>query len=83
MKILPISILLILHSCKVSNIDTPTVEIVTPDSIPQIREYKELVISYGDTAVTYDGDLIILSGRTYVSEGTTAWLNRKVVVVIK
>ena len=82
-----ILLVLIFTSCKVSNVDTSTSEKVinVDDSpeIPVILEYKEIVYSEGDTAITYDGDLIILDGRSYISLGTTAWINRKVVVVYK
>lgn len=74
-----------IFSCKTVNNSTSE-KVITVDTNlenPGVVEYKQLVESYGDTAVTYDGDLIILEGRSYVSLGTTAWINRKVVIVYK
>lgn len=74
-----------IFSCKTVNNSTSE-KVITVDTNlenPGVAEYKQLVESNGDTAVTYDGDLIILEGRSYVSLGTTAWINRKVVIVYK
>ena len=72
-------------SCKTVNTShlDREVKIDNTQESTKILEYKQLVESYGDTAVTYDGDLIILGDRSYVSLGTTAWINRKVVLIYK
>lgn len=77
-------LILIFTSCKVSNVTAE--KIINVDTSPEISdklEYKEIVYSEGDTAITYDGDLIIIDGINYVSIGTTSWINHKVIVVYK
>ena len=45
--------------------------------------YTELLQSYGDTTILYDGQFFILNGVSYINFDTTTWVNYRGVTIYR